>query len=113
MHETQRAYGEGYAPETNLREGSGWRAPSRRGLPTPPRPGARPVAARRRRPVPGWLVLLAALLVLLALGTAGSLDMDEAARQADEYCGNVHEGLWPDYEGTYRDRCTADGKPRH
>lgn len=86
---------------------------ARPGRPTPYRPGARPVAARRRRPVPGWLVLLAALLVLLALGTAGSLDMDEAARQADEYCGNVHEGLWPDYDETYRDRCTADGKPRH
>lgn len=57
-----------------------------------------------------WM-LVCLLAVLLALGWAGSMDAEEADRQAAEYCHNVHVGIWPDYESTYRQHC-LNGQPR-
>lgn len=45
-----------------------------------------------------------AALVILA-GVAGNSDYEEAKREAEAYCANVHSGLWPDYNGTYAEYC--------
>lgn len=118
MRETQRAYGEGYAPETNLREGSGWRAPSRRGLPTPPRPGARPVAAPPALPAPYWQAVGLVLLLLVLVGWVaardwlGARDAEHDGREA--YCAAVYAGQSPDWRHTYFEQCAGPKlkKPR-
>lgn len=53
-----------------------------------------------------------ALLVLLAFGIAGRMDEEESRRLAEEYCANVHSGVWPDFDGKYRELCTSSGTPR-
>lgn len=49
--------------------------------------------------------------ILLALGFAGTSDLEEAQRQEAEYCDAVHHGKWPDYRGDYRQSC-LNGIPR-
>lgn len=54
----------------------------------------------------------ALLFLILAFGIAGSGDFEEAQRQEEQYCQNVHSGHWPDYRGDYRVACTTDGRVR-
>lgn len=49
-------------------------------------------------------VMLAVIMAVL-LGVAGSFDVAEESRQAEEYCEMVRSGLWPDYEGTFKKNC--------
>lgn len=77
------------------------------GLPNPYRQAKRPASARRG---PALGLLLAGLLVLG--GIAGGMDAEEADRQEEEYCANVHAGVWPDFDSNYATRCTKDGFPR-
>lgn len=54
----------------------------------------------------------AILFLVIAFGIAGRGDFEEAQRQEEQYCQNVHSGHWPDYRGDYRVSCTADGRVR-
>ena len=44
-------------------------------------------------------------VVLVLLGIVGTMDAEDAQRDADNYCEMVKAGYWPDYQGTYRTQC--------
>lgn len=46
-----------------------------------------------------WAMLVSLLFVV------GYMDFEDQARQAAYYCKNVKEGVWPDYNGLYKDQC--------
>lgn len=54
---------------------------------------------------------LAGALIVLAFGIAGSMDHEDALLQQDHYCKMVANGLWPDYNGVYKDECLDLGYP--
>lgn len=58
---------------------------------------------RRRRIILARLALL--IMFALAFVAVGQADYEDAKREADTYCQNVAEGVWPDYEGTYAEHC--------
>lgn len=66
----------------------------------------------RRKRTQRLVYFALAVLVLVLFGIAGKMDADENRRQAEEYCDNVHSGIWPDFEEKYRELCTSEGKPR-
>lgn len=52
----------------------------------------------------------AVVIALIALlGLVGNMDYEDAVNQADLYCQNVHEGVWPDYNEIYDKEC-IDGR---
>lgn len=62
-----------------------------------------PPPARPLRKLPSFIILAVTFTILL--GIVGSFDAAEESRQAEEYCEMVKSGLWPDYEGTFKDQC--------
>lgn len=50
-------------------------------------------------------------LILLIMGWVGSMDFKDASHQRDHYCMMVADGLWPDYDGIYKNECVALGYP--
>lgn len=50
---------------------------------------------------------IAALLIIMAVfvGIVGGFDYEDEVLKAEVYCANVHSGIWPDYEGSYRKEC--------
>lgn len=57
--------------------------------------------------IKGFLVVLA---LLLLMGVVGRMDYEDEQAQAALYCHNVKTGVWPDYEGTYKNFCEIDEK---
>lgn len=55
-------------------------------------------------------VVVGLLALVLLMGIVGHFDAEEAERQAEEYCHNVKSGIWPDYEGTYKEFCKSSTK---
>ena len=55
-------------------------------------------------------VVVGSLAFVLLLGIVGHFDAEEEERQAEEYCHNVKSGIWPDYEGTYKEFCKSSTK---
>jgi len=55
-------------------------------------------------------VALGLLAFVLLMGIVGHFDAEEEERQAEEYCHNVKSGIWPDYEGTYKEFCKSSTK---
>lgn len=53
------------------------------------------------------IAAIAALLV--AIGVVGNMDYHDEIAEADLYCKNVHELIWPDYKGIYEKEC-VDGR---
>lgn len=51
------------------------------------------------------LTVLAAAAVVLALGYAGKLSLDEARQDQATYCSMVKQKLWPDFRHTYKEEC--------
>lgn len=49
------------------------------------------------------------VLIVLAFALMFHDDEDDISRQAEEYCMNVHDEVWPDYERSYAQHCTKDG----
>jgi len=49
-----------------------------------------------------WII---AALLIVAMGIVGHFDAEEASRQEAEYCYNVKTGLWPDYQGNFKEIC--------
>lgn len=49
-----------------------------------------------------WLI---AAFIILLMGIVGQSDIEEADRQEAEYCYNVKTGLWPDYQGNFKEIC--------
>lgn len=44
------------------------------------------------------------LLALLGLfGFAGAMDCEDQQAEQERYCEMVEAGIWPDFNGTYRD----------
>lgn len=52
----------------------------------------------------------AVVIALIALlGLVGNMDYQDEIAEADLYCKNVHELIWPDYKGIYEKEC-EDGR---
>lgn len=45
------------------------------------------------------------LILLLLFGIVGKMDFEEAQMQEAYYCQNVANGIWPDYNKTYKHNC--------
>jgi len=56
-----------------------------------------------------WVGIASAIALLLLLGIVGNLDYQDEVAEANAYCRNVAEGIWPDYKGTYARWC-EDGR---
>jgi len=54
-------------------------------------------------------VLIVAAVVAL-FGIVGHFDYEDAKAEEALYCSNVKNGVWPDYEGTYKNFCEIDEK---
>ena len=54
---------------------------------------------------PFWQGCAIVALVIVAFGTAGTSDIEEAQRQEQEYCDNVAAKVWPDYNGNFSSVC--------
>lgn len=53
-----------------------------------------------------FLQTVAALaFVLILFGIVGGMDAEDAEASAEHYCQMVKDGVWPDYQGTYRQEC--------
>lgn len=48
---------------------------------------------------------LAILALVLLVGIVGKMDYEDELLELDMYCQNVHTGVWPDYEGSYKEQC--------
>lgn len=51
-----------------------------------------------------YTILTVAIFVVLA-GIVGTMDYEDKLLELDMYCQNVHTGVWPDYEGIYKEEC--------
>jgi len=51
------------------------------------------------------------VLILFTMGMVGNMDYQDEVAEANAYCQNVAEGVWPDYNGTY-DRWCENGRRR-
>lgn len=51
------------------------------------------------------------ILILLLMGIAGAMDVEDAEKQEQFYCERVATGHWPDYRQNYRQICR--GKAPH
>lgn len=61
----------------------------------------------RARLIALWFVsLVIALAVLFFVG------IDDPEGEQAQYCNNVREGVWPDYEGTYKQECGGKDPPQ-
>lgn len=49
--------------------------------------------------------IFAVVAFACALSFAAQADIEEAQRQEDEYCENVANGLWPDYNKNFNVVC--------
>jgi hypothetical protein len=59
-----------------------------------------------------WLqVATVAVLLLAAVVACGMLGLSDSAQQGDaeEYCRQVHDKVWPDFNKVYLRECNADG----
>ena len=54
--------------------------------------------------------LFALLAFILLIGLVGRMGYEDAQLEAALYCGNVRNGVWPDYEGTYKYFCKSSAK---
>ena len=50
-------------------------------------------------------IIAVILFFVLLLGIVGKMDHEDAVFEAETYCANVHSGMWPDYEGIYKEQC--------
>ena len=48
--------------------------------------------------------MLVALIVTMS-GLVGMMDFNDELNSVEIYCQNVKDGVWPDYEATYRKEC--------
>lgn len=56
-----------------------------------------------------WGGIASVVILLLLIGIVGNMDYHDEVAEADIYCQNVAEGVWPDYNGTYDKEC-EDGR---
>lgn len=54
------------------------------------------------------LTILGAVAAVALLGLVGSMDYTDEVREQVLYCDNVAAKVWPDYEGSYKEQCTAE-----
>lgn len=52
-----------------------------------------------------FLALVLVFGTIMAVGSPGGID--GAEENADTYCRNVHDGVWPDYEKQYVKFCNG------
>ena len=45
------------------------------------------------------------VVIVLLVGIVGKMDYEDELLDLDIYCQNVHTGVWPDYEGSYKEQC--------
>ncbi len=51
------------------------------------------------------LVVLVVVAVLALLGVVGQMDYEDELAQEANYCKNVRDGVWPDYDNIYEEVC--------
>ncbi len=54
------------------------------------------------------LAVLGVIAALATLGFVGSMDYTDEVREQVLYCDKVAAEVWPDYEGSYNEQCTAE-----
>ena len=52
-----------------------------------------------------FLIIAGVLFSVLLLGIVCKMGHEDAVLKAETYCANVHSGMWPDYEGIYKEQC--------
>lgn len=55
-------------------------------------------------------VAIGLLALVLLMGVVGRMDYEDAQLEEALYCDNVRNGVWPDYEGTYKNICKSSAK---
>ena len=55
-----------------------------------------------------YSTLAAIVTALLLWLIASTMDYNDAQRAEIEYCQHVPDGLWPDWEGTYKPGCEGE-----
>lgn len=55
-------------------------------------------------------IIILAFLFFVAMGFVGNSDKKEAEMQQDEYCQNVSDKTWPDYNHNYKEVCLGQSK---
>jgi hypothetical protein len=60
----------------------------------------------------GWVSTLIVLLLVIVLAVFGFGMRSDVDLQQDSYCKNVAAGIWPDYEGTFRESCGGKTAPK-
>lgn len=55
-----------------------------------------------------WLIVA---IVVAALALVAIVGIDDPELEQQTYCQNVKEGVWPDYEGTYKQECGGKDPP--
>lgn len=59
-------------------------------------------------------VYIAAMIaVLLLMGVVGHFDYEDAQLAEQNYCQNVHDGFWPDYDHIYDEVCHGNYAARN
>lgn len=57
-------------------------------------------------------VLLIAAALIVLFGIVGRMDYEDALAQQRLYCDNVANGVWPDYEGSFKAECGGEEPPK-
>lgn len=52
--------------------------------------------------------LFVAVAMTIALSLAAQMDEADARAAAANYCDNVYNGIWPDYDNIYSEQCEKD-----
>lgn len=60
----------------------------------------------KARQVIGVVLIAAAVIVV------GMMDKQALDEQQRQYCNNVRDGVWPDYEHTYKESCGGKDPPK-
>ncbi len=55
--------------------------------------------------------LFALCVVCIVLSLSAQMDIEDAQQTTVVYCDNVHNNVWPDYEGRYKTDC-ENGEPK-
>ena len=45
------------------------------------------------------------LLAIVAIIAVNTMSFQDEVRQQSEYCQNVRDGIWPDYQKTFESEC--------
>lgn len=56
--------------------------------------------------------IVAAVLLAVVIAIALGCGPDETEVEQKQYCDNVRDGYWPDYNGSYKAECGGKNPPK-